>query len=212
MAKDILKEVAEWLRQGTPEAEHIVDLPWVVEMDEKEGVLVATTAPYPFRLLVFYREDLHAIRLVIETRIKTVFMDKAEKLKVYHYLLIDVNRRPYVKAYLFGDEHEVAITADISSIGLNKESFDDVLTFLVGTLGLLYDKLGKPEEIEEEAISLLYITIKKWYEQGWAKERIKKLLMRGGLKEKEAEEMINEVLKIAERKSRETEKEPNYFL
>lgn len=199
MSGDILGKIAEWLRMGTPEAEHIVDLPWMVEENREENMLVATTAPYPFRLLIFYNEDYHLLRLVVETRIKTVFMDNDEKLRVYHYLLSEINRYPLVKAYLFGSEQEVAITVDISSLELGKEEFDDALNFLMGTVGILYDKLGRPEEAEEESLSLLFFMIKNWYEKGWTKERIKKLLMRGGLSEEEAAKIVNDVIKIAEK-------------
>ncbi|BEP18083.1 hypothetical protein PYJP_14350 [Pyrofollis japonicus] len=204
--RTIIQEVKEWLENGSIDAESLAEVPWVAEVSEDGSQLVAVNPVFPVRLVVIYMPEASIIRLAVNTHIKTVDLPIEAKTSLYRKVL-NMSRMPLAKAFLFGDDDEIIVGADLSTKTLSEPEFNDALALMLALLNYLYSSVGIPEEFKQEELINMIWLVKKWFEKGWSREKLEKLLQKAGLKPDEAKEFINQVLE-AQRKSTVSEEEP----
>ena len=195
-----LSDVAEWLREGKDDPETFVDLRWVeigkVKDNGRVYGLRFTHPKVPVNLLVLDLEivsgNVPMIRLVVETGVKTIDLRPEDKIRLYRHLL-EASKMPFAKFYLFGDEDEVAIAADLDKRGLSKDEFESHLASLLLGYALLakHDSV-KPQMAEKEAETLILL-VSKWLEKGVPRELALKRLLDAGFNRETAEELIKMV-------------------
>jgi hypothetical protein len=203
--RPIIQEVKEWLENGSIDAESLAEVPWVAEVSEDGSQLVAVNPVFPVRLIVIYMPEASIIRLAVNTHIKTVDLPIEAKTSLYRKVL-NMSRMPLAKAFLFGDDDEIIVGADLSTKTLSEPEFNDALALMLALLNYLYSSVGIPEEFKQEELINMIWLVKKWFEKGWSREKLEKLLQKAGLKPDEAKEFINQVLKT-QRKSTVSEEE-----
>lgn len=196
-----LETIKKWLEEGKEEPETFVDLRWEILGEERgeDGrlkVLVASHQQVPVRLIVVDLEregaKMKVLRLVVETTIKTIDLPPEVKLSLYRFLL-ESNKLPLVKFYLFSPSHEVAIATDVDKRLLSKEEFEEALASLL--LGYLYlsEKLpvGFKERIREAAQVTLIELVRRWYERGVDRSKALENLVKAGMDRETAERILS---------------------
>ncbi len=200
-----LETIKKWLVEGKDKPETFVDLRWevLVEKKDEDGslkVLRVTHPKIPINLLVLKMVDesssIKAVRLVIETGIKTIDLETREKLNLYR-LLLDASKLPLVKFYIFGDEHEIAIASDLDLRLLTKAEFAEALgVLLLSYLAVVRTLIDKYKaEIEAEELEVLYALVSKWYVSGVKREDALKKLVDAGIDKETAEKLIDYIYK-----------------
>jgi hypothetical protein len=201
-----IQEIKEWLENGSTDAENLAEVPWVTEVSEDGSQLVAVNPVFPVRLIVIYMPEASIIRLAVNTHIKTVDLPIEAKTSLYRKIL-NMSRIPLAKTFLFGDDDEIIVSADLSTKTLSEPEFNDALALMLALLNHLYSNVGVPEEFKQEELINMIWLVKKWFEKGWSREKLEKLLQKAGLKPDEAKEFINQVLE-AQRRNTAIEEEP----
>lgn len=186
--KVTLEDIKTWLETGTEDPDTFVDLAWTLikELREDDKVVGYKFSHYkiPLNLLVLDLESADektkAIRLVVETGIKTIDMDKSSKLSLYRALL-ELNKQAYIKIYLFGPEDEVAVAADLDKKYLSKEEFEHNLAYVLATVSILAGHEPLAKYIAEETAETLKQLVAAWYRQGVPEEEARRRLEAAGM-------------------------------
>ncbi len=183
-----LEDIKKWLVEGKDNPDTFVDLRWSVldESRNEDGSLVSlrvTHEKIPVNLLILDLEglgtDLPIIRLVVETGVTTIDLEPSEKLRLYRTLL-EASKISMAKFYLFGDEDEIGIAADLNKKNLTREEFETALASLFMGYAALSEIPSIKEAIVTEQAMTLYALVAKWMEDRLScKEAIKKLTKAG---------------------------------
>ncbi len=197
---EIMEKIRDWLVQGRPDAETLLDFPW--EVEESEGGLLKAVHPkFPVEIKIGCDDDIGIIRLATTTNYATASLDKDERLRIYHKLL-RLNAAPLAK-YVLSDDY-VDIAVDLSVKTLGKQEFNDALAMLLASVNAAVKALGLEEKFTELMLAELIELVGKHIEEGWGKDRlINYLVNRIGMSRKNAEELIDDLLSISGKKKEE---------
>ena len=188
--REVLDKLAEWLRQGTPEADNLVDFPWEVEGVEKNTIR-AIHPRFPVGIDILCSDEAHSIRLIILTNIGTVNYDNTIRVKLYRRLL-RLNNMPLAKYMLYGDEDYIGIAVDLSIYSIGKREFNDALAFLLGSLVMVVKEVGIEEELYKTMTEELARLVARHFEEGWSRDKLLDYLIKiVGMNPKEAEDFLN---------------------
>ncbi|MEB3774367.1 MAG: hypothetical protein GSR86_05520 [Desulfurococcales archaeon] len=209
--KTEIEDVKKWLVEGKDEPETFVDLKWVVmEEDTRNGRTFSirfTHPSVPVNLLVLDMEVLDEnakiLRLVVETGIKTIDLDRDDKLRLYRYLL-EGSKMPLAKFYLFGDEDEIGIAVDLDKRMLTKEELDLHLAAMLMGYSMLAELESLKNQVLAEQASVLMALVAKWMEKGVPREKVLERLIGAGMDREMAEKLVDTVYGAMHRISRET--------
>ena len=188
----MLEDIEKWLVEGSEDAQDLVDLPWKVR---REGNTIQAQHPkIPF--ILYVTEDLNFIRLRVFTGIETAVEEVKERLKIARTLLILNGSVDYLKFALEGLNEEIVLQIDLGKKYFNKNLFEDSIASLVTGLYLMVRALNIEEEFREQLFMRLIGLIKERLSEGASKEElITFLINRVGLKKKDAEEIVDEIIK-----------------
>jgi len=188
----MLEDIEKWLVEGSEDAQDLVDLPWKVR---REGNTIQAQHPkIPF--ILYVTEDLNFIRLRVFTGIETAVEEVKERLKIARALLILNGSVDYLKFALEGLNEEIVLQIDLGKKYFNKNLFEDSIASLVTGLYLMVRALNIEEEFREQLFMRLIGLIKERLSEGASKEElITFLINRVGLKKKDAEEIVDEIIK-----------------
>ena len=196
-----LEEVKKWLVEGSDDPDTFVDLKWSVLEEERDenGVLRrirVTHEKVPVNLLALDLEDpsgsMPVIRLVVETGVSTVDLEPSTKLRLYRFLL-NTSKIPIVKFYLYGDENEIGIAADLAKKDLTREEFETALAGLLLGYSALTRVPGVKEQALEEQVKMLYLLLSKWMRDKVSCGEAVIRLVRAGLDPEAAKAMVKQV-------------------
>ncbi|MEB3778828.1 MAG: hypothetical protein GSR85_01150 [Desulfurococcales archaeon] len=208
-----LETLKEWLKNGIEKPSSIIDVKWIIEEEYKDenGALISFKAIYPefpISILVLSMDiekesgidrKIKMVRLIVETPLTTIDLDLKEREYVYR-ILLQMSRHPMIKYYLYGDNLNIAIAADLDLKGLGKEEFDDALAFLLAGVLYLYDKFGAKDALTIELLKNLSILISNYVRQGWSRDRlIEYLVDKAGIPKEIAVELIDKYMKADKR-------------
>ena len=188
----MMDEIEKWLVEGSEDAQDLVDLPWKVE---REGnTLVAQHPKIPFYLYV--TEDANSIQLRVYTGIETAVEETKERLKVLRTLMILNGGIDYLKYALEDINEEVVLRVDLSKKYFNKDMFEDAIATLLTGMYLMVKALEMEEEFREQLFVRLVGMVRERLSEGASKEEVIKFLTtRVGLNQKDAEDIVDEILK-----------------
>ncbi len=188
----MLDDIEKWLVEGTEDAQDLVDLPWKVI---REGnTLQAQHPKIPF--ILYVTEDMKFIRLRVFTGIETAVEDVKERLKIARTLLILNGSVDYLKFALEGLNEEVVLQIDLGKKYFSKELFEDAIASMVTGLYLMVKALDIEEEFKEQLFMRLIGLIKERLSEGATKDDlIDFLINRVGLKKRDAEQIVDEIIK-----------------
>ncbi len=188
----MLDDIEKWLVEGREDAQDLVDLPWKVR---REGnTLQAQHPKIPF--ILYVTEDMKFIRLRVFTGIETAVDDVKDRLKIARTLLILNGSVDYLKFALEGLNEEVVLQIDIGKKYFSKGLFEDAIASMVTGLYLMVKALDIEEEFREQLFMRLIGLIKERMSEGATKDDlIDFLINRVGLKKKDAEQIVDEIIK-----------------
>ncbi|MCE4628386.1 MAG: hypothetical protein F7C34_04475 [Desulfurococcales archaeon] len=212
MVEVSLETIKKWLVEGTDEPETFVDLRWTILEERRENgelkYFIASHPRIPVRLLVMSLNTLKSVpvaRLVIETGIPTVDLQAEDKLILYRWLL-DANKLPMAKYYIYGEDHNIGVAVDLDLRSISREEFNDSLM----TLFVAYISLKKASRVleriasKEELVTLSQL-VARYIEKGISKEEVIRYLVSNGLDEEVAREIVDTIYRLAS----ESEEKPN---
>ncbi len=195
--KEVMDEIKNWLVQGRPDADNLVDFPWEVE-EQEDGSLRAIHPKFPIDIIAWCDDDIGVIRLTATTNYPTISLDKDERLRIYHKLL-RMNAAPLAKFLLFDDDDYVNVAVDLSVKTLGKQEFNDALAMLIASVNAAVKALGLEEEFTKLMFNQLVMLVRKHIEEGWGRDRLVNYLVnRVGMSREDAEELINDLLSSKE--------------
>ncbi len=190
--KESLKTIKEWLVQGTPDAQNLVDFPWEVEEIE-EDTLKAVHPRFPVEIDIICSDEAKNIRATVLTKLETIELDNPTRIKLYRRLL-RLNNMPMAKYVLYGENDAIGVAVDMSIFSLGKKEFNDALAFLVSALVAVAKEFGVEEAIYKEMAEELARLVSKHFEEGWSREKLVDYLTRiVGMSEKEAIEFLETI-------------------
>jgi len=186
-----MEDVLRWLREGSDEAEDIVDLPWDVRKVD-ESTYVAEHPKVPFLLVLSFSENF--IRLMVPLNLETLGMDSIERMKIYHALLRLNGTVNLMKFALIGMNDDVYLISDLDSKSLSKEEFNDALTALLIGLRAAVKVLKLEAEFARTLYSRIVGMVVERLQKGASEEDILKFLVtRVGLSKEDAENLLREI-------------------
>ncbi|EDY35891.1 hypothetical protein ABOONEI_1090 [Aciduliprofundum boonei T469] len=188
----LLDDIEKWLKEGTEDAQDLVDLPWNVE---REGnALVAQHPKIPFILNVM--EDENFIRLRVYTGIETAIEELKERLRIIRALMILNGGVDYLKFALEGINEEVVLQVDLGKKYFNKGMFEDSIASILTGMYMMVKALDMEEEFRDELFARLVGMVKERLNEGASRDDlIKFLTKRVGLNKKDAEQVVDEIMK-----------------
>ncbi|AGB05239.1 hypothetical protein AciM339_1382 [Aciduliprofundum sp. MAR08-339] len=188
----LLDEIEKWLREGNDDAQDLVDLPWNVEREN--NTLMAQHPKIPF--ILYVSEDDNFIRLRVYTGIETAVEDTKERLKIARALLLLNGSADYLKFALEGINEEVVLQIDLGKKYFNKGVFEDSIAAMVTGMYMMVRALDLEEEFQNQLFARLVGLVKERLSEGAKREDVVKFLInRVGLKKKDAEEIVDEIMK-----------------
>ncbi len=188
----ILDDIEKWLKEGSEDAQDLVDLPWNVERDN--NTLVAQHPKIPFILNVI--EDENFIRLRVYTGIETAVEDIKERLRITRALMILNGGVDYLKFALEGINEEVVLQVDIGKKYFNKDIFEDSIASILTGMYMMVKALDMEEEFRDELFARLVGMVKDRLSDGASRDDLIKFLTnRVGLNKKDAEQVVDEIMK-----------------
>jgi len=188
----LLDEIEKWLREGNDDAQDLVDLPWNVEREN--NTLMAQHPKIPF--ILYVSEDDNFIRLRVYTGIETAVEDTKERLKIARALLLLNGSADYLKFALEGINEEVVLQIDLGKKYFNKGVFEDSIAAMVTGMYMMVRALDLEEEFQNQLFARLVGLVKERLSEGAKREDVVKFLVnRVGLKKKDAEEIVDEIMK-----------------
>ncbi len=188
----LLDEIEKWLREGNDDAQDLVDLPWNVEREN--NTLMAQHPKIPF--ILYVSEDDNFIRLRVYTGIETAVEDTKERLKIARALLLLNGSADYLKFALEGINEEVVLQIDLGKKYFTKGVFEDSIAAMVTGMYMMVRALGLEEEFQDQLFARLVGLVKERLSEGAKREDVVKFLInRVGLKKKDAEEIVDEIMK-----------------
>ena len=189
---EALKMIKEWLVQGTPNAQNLVDFPWEVEAIDK-NTLKAVHPRFPIEIDILCSDEAKSIRATILTPLETINLDNASRVKLYRKLL-RLNNMPLAKYMLYGDEDSIGVAVDLSTFTLGKKEFNDALAFLISGLVTVAKEFGVEETIYMEMAEELAKLVARHFEEGWSRDKLIDYLVNiVGMKKEEAEEFLRNI-------------------
>ncbi|WFO76244.1 hypothetical protein J4526_05295 [Desulfurococcaceae archaeon MEX13E-LK6-19] len=190
--KDVVNEIARWLKEGRPDADNLVDFPWEVEIVDEKSVR-AIHPRFPIEITIFCSDDTKSIRAVILTNIPTINLDNKDRVMIYRKLL-RLNNIPVAKTLLYGDEDYIGVASDMSIHSLGKKEFNDALAFLIALLISVARETGFEEELYKRLIEELSRLVSKHFEEGWSREKLVKYLVETvGMNPSDAEDFLESI-------------------
>ncbi len=188
----MIDEIEKWLVEGSEDAQDLVDLPWKVE---REGnMLVAQHPKIPFYLYV--SEGENTIKLRVYTGIETAVEETKDRLKILRSLMILNGAVDYLKFVLEEINEEVVLRVDLSKKHFSKDVFEDAIGTLLTGMYLMVKVLGMEEEFREELFTRIVGMVRERLSEGASRgDLIKFLTGRVGLNQKDAEEIVDEIIK-----------------
>jgi hypothetical protein len=177
--------ISTWLREGSENAENLLDYPWDIEIKEVEGSLerelvIATHPKFPFNIEVMISR--HFTNLVINPVIPTDALPAEDRMRIYKKLLhlnTDLN---LMKAGLVGYDDQPVIQADLDLKSISKHEFNDALTLLMVGAQNLVNILGLQEKVQEFMVERFKQFVALKMASGETEEKILDFLTtRGGL-------------------------------
>jgi len=224
LSKSPMDIIREWFEEGTDEPKSFIDIKWYVIDEDRDdsgnlrGFRVSN-ARFPINLLVLDLEALSdnpeasvpAIRLVIETGVKTVDLERDTKLALYRELLNEA-KMPFVTFYLFGIHDEIAVAADVDKRSLTREELEDILKSLILALLSLTSNPTIREQLMSEAYHMLLVLMAKWLREGLTREQMLDRLRTAGLDEDVAKALVDLVFELASQDSESRKRGKNDFL
>lgn len=190
---DLRSMVLEWLRSGSEDAVDIVDLPWEVK-EVDENTYVAEHPKMPFTLIVHFTPEF--VVLEAPTNLQLADFPSETQLMIYRTLM-ELNDAVFMMKFATTEPNEtVALRVDLSRKTLGKEEFNDALTSLAVGLLVGVMSLGVEEEFVENFISRIIETLQEKIRKGYTYDQLMEFLtVRVGVPEKDAREILDEVLK-----------------
>ncbi len=190
--EEALKTIKEWLVQGSPDADNLVDFPWEVEVVDK-NTIKAVHPRFPMEIDIFCSDEAKSIRATILTPLETIGLDNASRVKLYRTLL-RLNNMPLAKYLLYGENDSIGVAVDLSTFTLGKKEFNDALAFLISGIVTVAKEFGVEEAIYMEMAEELAKLVSKHFEEGWSKERLLNYLVNiVGMDRKEAIEFLSKL-------------------
>lgn len=196
-----LEDIRGWLISGSDDPDSFVDIKWIViDESRKDGKLVSfrvTHERYPVALYILDLEAMEAgvsaVRLVIETGVRTIDMEPGEKLRLYR-ILLDGGRIPFVTFYIYGEEDEIGVAVDMDKRGLTREEFEaHMATLFIGYALLMEIDFIKDQLLTEQTKTLLSL-VASWISSGMGRRQVVARLVSGGLDGEIAERLVDTVL------------------
>jgi len=188
----LLDDIEKWLKEGTEDAQDLVDLPWNVERED--NTLVAQHPKIPFILNVI--EDENFIRLRVYTGIETAIEELKERLKIIRALMILNGGVDYLKFALEGINEEVVLQVDLGKKYFNKDIFEDSIASILTGMYMMVKALDIEEEFRDELFARLVGLVKERLSEGASRDDlINFLTKRVGLNKKDAEQVVDEIMK-----------------
>ncbi len=199
VVENALKNVIQWLKEGSDDAAHPVDWPWDVElMEGSTGTEKAYMAFHPKAFLSLYvipQYESGVIRLILDPLYPTKFMDLRERVELYYYLLKLNMNFGLVKASLIGDDDGVIFLVDLSAKSLGKNEFNDALEQLYLVTGAFVKAVGWEDEVSKQFMNTVLEILKDKKRKGATdKEIVSYLVQKLKMDEKLAKELVKEVL------------------
>ena len=190
------------MENGSEKPDTFVDLKWTLlekhDMNGKPYMYVFTHPVAPFRLLIIDMEasdnKSKAIRIVIETGIKTIDLDPKVKLSLYR-IMLELAKIVFIKTYLFGDEDEIGIAADLDKKLLTKEEFEHHLASVLLTMAYLTSEEALKPLVAEKSLDTLLELVQTWFKRGIKREDALNNLVKYGLDKEIAEKIVDMVYK-----------------
>ncbi len=196
--KESLETLIQWLKQGKPDAETLVDFPWEVERVSELNIR-AVHPRFPVGIDIVCSDEARSVRVIILTKFETISLDNKARIKLYRKLL-RLNNMPLTKFILYGDDDSIGVAVDLSMHSLGKKEFNDALAFLLGALVTVVKEIGVEEELYKSMAKELARLVSKHFEEGWSRERLVKYLVEVvGMNPQDAEEFLDTIgLKAAD--------------
>ena len=188
----VIEKIEKWLKEGRDDAEDLVDLPWNVRYEN--GILIAEHPKIPFTLYV--KDDENYVRLRVYPGINTALLNQDERLEITRALMILNGNVDLLKFTLEGIDESVVLRIDLDKASFDKKVFEDSLTSLLAGLYLMVRALHLEEEFSKQLLDRVVGMVKERLNSGATRDSlIKFLVTKVGLKEDNAKEIIDEVIK-----------------
>ncbi len=188
----LLDEIEKWLKEGTDDAQDLVNLPWNVERDG--NTLMAQHPKIPF--ILYITEDENFIRLRVYTGIETAVEELKDRLRIARALLILNGSVDYLKFALENLDEEVVLQIDLGKKYFNKDIFEDSIASMLTGMYMMVRALDLEEEFQNQLFVRLVGLVKERLSEGATRDDVVKFLInRVGLKKKDAEDIVDEIMK-----------------
>ena len=212
-SESVLARVREWLERENGKG-YPGDTPWIVEEDKEEpGALVAHNVLFIAPIRIKCDPEHHVLRLKVRTGIRAYLLGEREKTRVYHRVLL-LSRDPLIKGFIEGDEHEIVLSADLTTIALDEREFREALVLLMLATITLYKELERVSGAASkakyktlaEALARLPSLIRAMHSRGLSKERLVMIAEKVFGDREEAEKLVSMALGSGEKKRDDKEK------
>jgi len=176
----------------------------------------ATNATLPVVLLVMDLEDavedpdarVPAVRLAIETSVKTAYLDVEERLALYREMF-DKAKIPLATFYLIGVHDEIVVAVDVDKRILTREVLEDHFRLLLAFFALASASERVWKQVSSESRRVLLKLVRKWLREGLGREELIEKLTAAGYPPEEAAELVDIILAV--KREREAQ-EPILFI
>ncbi|ALM76070.1 hypothetical protein [Thermococcus barophilus] len=187
------EQVIQWLREGRDDAQDIVDLPWNVKKIE-EHFYIAEYPKMPFVLNILFSEEF--VHLMVPFGLETTALPLAERLKIYHAMLVLNDKINLLKFTLSGINDEIILRVDLDRKTLGKAEFNDALTALLIGINELVRALKVEEDFAQAVFERIVLMLIDRIQRGATRDDlIKFLVVKVGMSKEEAEKFIDEILR-----------------
>ncbi len=188
--------IEKWLKEGSDDADNIIDLPWEVdkEVDKEDGSILMVAKHLRFPIPLLFRVDDYNTTIILQINYATDSLDSKERMEIYRNLLKINTEIPYVKVGLVGEDLYVVLVGEIETKAVDHDLLNDYMEVLMNGLYKVASSLNLEEDLLNITLENIVSFVDNKKKSGMKKSEIEEYLAKKlGMPKKQVSEIVNKI-------------------
>ncbi len=195
--------IEKWLKEGTDEAENIIDLPWDVEkeVNEEDGYILLLAKHLRFPIPLLFRIDDYNTTIAMQINYATDSLDTRERMEIYRNLLKINTEIPYVKVGLVGDDLYILLFGEVETKAVDHDLLNDYMEVLMNGLYKVATVLNLEEDLLNLTLENIVSFVDNKRKSGMKKNEIEEYLAKKlGMPKEQVSEIVNKIYEASDKR------------
>lgn len=190
--------IEKWLKDGSDDAENIIDLPWDVEkeIEKDSGAIILFAKHLRFPIPLIFRIDDYITTIAMQLNYPTDSLDTRERMEIYRNLLKINGEIPYAKVALVGEDLYIVLFAELETKSVDHDVLNDYMEVLMNALYKVATSLGLEEDLLNITLQNIVSFVNNKKKSGMKRSEIENYLAKKlGMPKDQVAEIVSQIFK-----------------